>query len=241
MARATPFVELDDLASLEALWRERGADVSAFDERFLSEVPAAELRATLERTADALGAFESVRPGSVEDVLIDVLGGEAIEALSPFEPLLTCAEADKLRSDPVLEKRYSAAATAERRTILGSLADVPLAQVPSLPPGPPPGAGWYASAEALCDIVDRVREEPSTHGPKGFVDRANRGQVTEKGGSETGVLDLTVRLAAHDGTIRHFAVTWNGVRDEDGRPRPLDASELDSRIAGVVAKLAAES
>ena len=66
MKRAVPLTELDDPALLEALWCERGADLSAFDEDFLREVPAPELRATLERTVDELGAFESVGPGNAD-------------------------------------------------------------------------------------------------------------------------------------------------------------------------------
>ena len=379
--RTVPLTRLDDVALLEALWRERGSDLSVFDEEFLREVPPPELRATLERTIDELGAFEGVGRGNADrrhvlvtathelplelvrnaagqivhllitdrivrhatlegalhaldaagtatswlllkgeecvgghraaeplaiasacklwvldayrravaagelrrddvvtlgerhrawpsgilqdappelpltlesaaalmmglsdntatDVLIEALGRERVEAGSPFDPLLTNVELCKLQADAALESRYAGATTAEaRRTILASLASVTLPRKAPFVAAPLPGAEWYASVEALCEVIERVEDEPSTRGRGGFVDRADWQQVTAKAGSETGVLNYTVRLVDENGVVWRFAVTWNGLLDEQGRLSGLDRQDLDSRFASVIARL----
>ena len=126
------------------------------------------------------------------DVLIDVLGRDRVEAESPFDPLLTNVELSKLQVDAALETRYSRAAPEERRAILASLEGAALPREAPFVAAPLPGAEWHASAEALCEVIERVSEEPSTRVRGGPVDRADWLQVTAKGGSDTGIRNATV-------------------------------------------------
>lgn len=179
----------------------------------------------------------SMSDNTATDVLVDVLGRDEIEALSPFEPLLTTAELFKLKLDPELEARYSAADSAERRTLLELIAERELPAVTRMPPAPLPGVEWYASAQALCRVIERVAQEPATSVPTGLVDRTGWAKVTDKGGSERGVLSVAARLVGLDGTTWCFAVTWNGRPGSDGRPASLDEVALLSKVASVVARL----
>jgi len=182
----------------------------------------------------------SMSDNTATDVLVDVLGRESVEALSPFEPLQTTGEFFKIKLDPALESRYAAADADERRRLLDTLSDVTLPPVAEMPAGPLPGAEWYASVEALCEIIERVADEPSMSVPTGLVDRSGWARVADKGGSEQGVLNATTRLVAEDGTVWCFAVTWNGEADGEGRAAPLDELMLRASVASVVARLAQE-
>jgi len=221
----------------------RRDEVTVFEERhrswpsgILQGAPAG-LPVTLETLATLM---ISMSDNTATDVLVEVLGRESVEALSPFEPLQTTGEFLKLKLDPALETRYAAADANERRRLLGMLSDITLPPFAEMPAGPLPGAEWYASVEGLCEVIERVADEPSMSVPTGLVDRSGWARVADKGGSEQGVLNATMRLVADDGTVWCFAVTWNGEADGEGRAAPLDALTLRASVASVVARLAQE-
>jgi len=220
----------DEVTMLEARHR-------SWPSGILQDAPAG-LPVTLETLATLM---ISMSDNTATDVLVDVLGRESVEALSPFEPLQTTGEFFKLKHDPALEARYALADAVERRRLLGTLASTALPPFAGMMPAAPlPGAEWYASVEALCAVIERVADEPAMSVPTGLIDRSGWARVADKGGSEQGVLNATTRLVADDGTVWCFAVTWNGEADGEGRATPLDALALRAGVASVVAGLAQE-
>jgi len=378
--RDAPLIKLDDAALLEALWRERAADLSVFDARFRNEVPDAQLRGVFEQAAASFGEVQSVtkaaepnswtlvtathdvpivlvrdrerkisglllqppvqRGGTLDealaglsvegadvawvltkdgetvasesadrplaigstfklwvldayrraveageltreqvvtlaarhvswpsgllqdvppglpltlesvatlmmaqsdntatDLMIDVLGRKAIEANSPFDPLLTTVDLFRLRMQPELEQRFSVGDAAERRSVLASLSPGPLPKEPEDIPGPLDGAEWYATPLQVCAALERVAGEPATRVPTGVVPHDGWQQVTDKPGGEPGVLSLNARLVGDDGTIWCLASIWNGERDADGRPRTLDELATLSALTNAIDRL----
>jgi len=73
----------------------------------------------------------------------------------------------------------------------------------------PTGAEWFLSARELCALLDRVGDSPALTINPGLADRADWKSVAFKGGSDAGVLNLSTRLVAMDGTVHCVVATWN--------------------------------
>lgn len=202
------------------------------------------------------GKMISVSDNSATDILLRTLGREKVEAMLPVlgvrdparnRPFLGTLEAFKLKylDGGSYARRYLALDDAGRRAMLaGELARIPLVAIPPEPPGGrrPAMIGdieWFLSAADLVRVMDWLRR--NTEGSSGAEARAilsaNPGigatastwqWVGYKGGSEPGVVNMTLLLQGKAGDWYALAASWND---------PERAVE-EGRFAGLITRAA---
>jgi len=152
------------------------------------------------------------------DALIDLVGRTPIEALAPRNtPFATTAELFKLQADRDQRSLWNKADTPGRREILAHLDQQPLPALADLPEDPG-SAEWFATARELCALLERVAGSPAFTINPGPAERADWQSVAFKGGSDSGVLNLSTRVVGKDGTPHCVVATWNN----PGGAAPLD-------------------
>ncbi len=72
------------------------------------------------------------------------------------------------------------------------------------------------TATELCTLLDRVSDSPAFTINPGVADAQKWRSVAFKGGSDSGVLNLSTRVVAQDGTVHCAVVTWNNPGGETG-------------------------
>ncbi|KPL67643.1 hypothetical protein SZ64_05655 [Erythrobacter sp. SG61-1L] len=174
----------------------------------------------------------SISDNTATDVLMRTLGREAIEAeliasghAEPPAtlPLLTTVEFFALKSDPVKTAAYRAADSAGKRALLAQWA--PALTADNVDVGRFIGSGptaidsieWFASAEDIARIYQRLRDmaDPTAMAILGInttlspAEAARWDYVAYKGGSETGVIDLSWMLKDKQGRWMVVTMAWN--------------------------------
>jgi beta-lactamase class A len=168
------------------------------------------------------------------DALIRLVGRSAVEEFAPHTvPFLTTREAFVLK-DPEnaeLRARYLAGSEDERRELLESVAGRGLPEA-SLFTGQPvaPEIEWFFTTGELCSLMNRVAGLDLTTVNPGVADPQAWQRVSYKGGSEPGVLNLTTRLLAKDGTSYCVSVTQN-------RDTPIDETAFYAAYQGLLGAL----
>ena len=179
----------------------------------------------------------SISDNSATDILLDLVGRGKVEAMQATvgfaeparnRPFLSTMEAFKLKGvgGGALGTRYLAATVAGRRALLaGEVARTPGSAVGALfADGKPVRIDeleWFASPADLARVLDWIRRHTET-GPAAEArailavnpgigrDLAAKYQyVGFKGGSEPGVLNLTLLLRTRAGQWRVLTVGWN--------------------------------
>src|SRR4051812_27466724 len=163
------------------------------------------------------------------DRLVELLGREKIERLLPAlgvraaardRPLLLTREVAILKADPALRQRWLAADEAGRRAMLGEIAGRDVSKVDlNLFSGAPIAVReveWFASAGDMLRTLDWLRRnaDPETLAilainPGLGAARQTYAYAGYKGGSETGVLNLSFLLRRRDGRWLALIATWN--------------------------------
>ncbi|MCC2975322.1 serine hydrolase [Sphingomonas sp. PL-96] len=201
----------------------------------------------------------SVSDNSATDLLLRALGRDKVEAMLPVigirdaqrrnVPFLGTLEAFKLKGleGGALGRRWDAADVAGRRALLaGPVAQAPVSAIPAslFQDGKPMRIGtveWFASADDLLRVMDWLRR--NTEGPAGEEARAvlskNPGiapanaahwdWVGYKGGSEPGVVNMTLLMRARSGGWVGVAGSWNNPQ----------AAIDEGRFIGLINKAAA--
>jgi beta-lactamase class A len=171
------------------------------------------------------------------DVLINYMGREAIESLSPRnQPFLTTRELMILKApqNAAVLQRYQSADTTQRRQILSDLAQLPLPDRADLAAVTQPVAidsvEWSFTPRELCTLMQQVEDLPLMSLNPG-VDLTGWSRFAYKGGSEAGVLNLTHWLQAPDGTPYCVSATWNNAA------APLDEAQFFTLYSALVAGL----
>ncbi len=161
------------------------------------------------------------------DLLLATLGPETVEAglgasghehPEGMRPFLSTVQAFRLKllADPATRARWSKASVAERRKILSSMTQ-PLSDVKKEPRDAPLAIEtieWFASTGDLCRVMRVLRGQGSMRdilavNPGIPVDNGRWPFVGFKGGSETGVINLTFLLEDKAGKATCVAATWN--------------------------------
>lgn len=195
----------------------------------------------------------SISDNSATDILLHTLGRAKVEAMLPVvgvaaparnRPFLSTAEAFKLKTIAPLRTRYLALDEAGRRALLaGEVAATPLSAIDeSLFRGRTPLSietlEWFESPNDLVRVMDWIRR--NTEGAGGTEARAilskNPGVpplaaskwqfAGYKGGSEPGVMAMTLLLQGKAGDWYVWSASWNDPT------QPVDST----RFAGLVAK-----
>ncbi|WP_404334382.1 serine hydrolase [Sphingomonas sp. MMS12-HWE2-04] len=197
----------------------------------------------------------SISDNSATDILLATLGREKVEAMLPVVgvadparnvPFLGTLEAFKLKyvQGGAYAKRYAALDLPGKRALLsGEVAAIPLILV-SPPPGPPKPTlidqvEWFFTPADIVRILDWLRR--NSDGPKGADVRAvlskNPGigpaaakwqWVGYKGGSEPGVIEMSLLLQAKNGEWYVVTGSWNDTL------QPVE----ESRFAALISRAA---
>ncbi|WP_448663555.1 serine hydrolase [Sphingomonas sp. CJ20] len=197
----------------------------------------------------------SISDNSATDILLKTLGRAKVEAMMPVlgikdparnRPFMGTAEVFKLKGIAGLRARYLAQGEAGRRALLdGEVAATPLSAIDhalfaSKQPLSPDTLEWFESPNDLVRVMDWIRR--NTEGAKGADARAilskNPGIpalaaskwqfVGYKGGSEPGVMAMTLLLQSKAGDWYVYSASWND---------PTQPVE-NGKFAGLVGKAA---
>lgn len=147
------------------------------------------------------------------DALINIIGRPTIEKITPRNvPLLTTRELFILKSakNQELLKRYRNSNVEEKREILQSLAQQSLPDVSEFTGNPVAlDIEWFFTARELCNLIEQVADLPLMSINPGVANAEDWERVAFKGGSESGVLNLTTWLKAKNGKQYCVVGTWN--------------------------------
>ena len=168
------------------------------------------------------------------DALMGVVGRDAVgEALGIAAPITT-RELFVLKADPELREEYLALEeddTEGREALFARIAEAPLPGVTQITGVHNPGVEWYLPLETLCALADEVAGSDVFTINPGPVRAGDWESVAYKGGSETGVLNLTTRLVAHSGETYCVAMTLNA-------PQAIDEATAIALYGALTTRLA---
>lgn len=164
------------------------------------------------------------------DLALRTVGRSAVEAEAPRDtPFLTTREAFQLK-DPAnaqLLARWRSGNAATRRSVLEALASKPLPNIDIFTGRViAPDVEWFFSARELCALMNRVASLPLMSINPGVADPSRWVRVAYKGGSETGVLNLTTQLVSKSGKTYCVSASWNDSQPVDERQFELTYSLL---------------
>jgi hypothetical protein len=155
----------------------------------------------------------SISDNTAADALVRLVGPTA---LAPYAlrnvPFLTTREMFVLKSSRGETQRaaYLAASTsAGRATLLPAIDAMPLPPLAALAPNPILAIEWHYSVRELCGLMGRLADLPLMSINPGAADAASFGHVAFKGGSDTGVINLTTQVTTKRGTSLCFSATVN--------------------------------
>lgn len=178
----------------------------------------------------------SISDNTAADALIDTVGREALEALSPRnQPFFSTREFFALKHPANADRLQAFRAALEpaaKRTVLEATATAALPPV-SLFAGAPIALDieWQLTTRELCQLMAQVRDLPLMAINPGVANPERWAAIAFKGGSEPGVLNLTTGLTAADGQTYCVAATWNNPE------RALDEVGLTRLYAGIISGL----
>ena len=162
------------------------------------------------------------------DMLLRVLGPRAPVALRTRSFFI-------LKSDPARRAAYLALPENDRAAYLGQMDTETL---PNLAHGDTgilaphmPGIEWYYSTTALCDLIQGVADLDLMAINPGPTRPEDWARVAFKGGSETGVMNLTTEVTDHAGARSCISLTVNDTE-------MLNAAQITSAYAALLAALA---
>ena len=181
----------------------------------------------------------SVSDNTATDILIDLVGREAIESITPRNrPFLTTRELFVLKAmgNDKLLKLYRQGKEKQRRQILGEIGKLPVPDVNQFIGTNPKALDmeWFFTAEELCGLMKEVGDLPLMSINPGVADAKDWQKVAFKGGSEPGVLNLTTWLQGKNGKQYCVVGTWNNSK------APVDEVKFSALYGGAISLLADE-
>jgi beta-lactamase class A len=163
----------------------------------------------------------SISDNTATDTLINILGRENIESISPRNtPFITTRENFILKSNnnTSILQRYIGGKTSERRDILKEIDNYPLPELTDfLSTKANPQVEWFFTTKELCNLMEKVASLPlmSINPGMGITDPKDWEKVAFKGGSEPGVYQLTTQLKSKTGKTYCVSATWNDNQNLD--------------------------
>lgn len=179
----------------------------------------------------------SVSDNTATDALIRIVGREAIEAITPYNmPFLTTREYFILQSDQHSQVRseWEASDRATRMRILDAIANDPVPEPHLLPKVADHSIDWKLTTHQLQKLLDETADLPSVGINPGLADAKDWSKIAFKGGSDTGVLNMSLRLVGRDGSVHHVISTWNN-------DVALNDASFMAACGGIIARLAQQT
>jgi beta-lactamase class A len=172
----------------------------------------------------------SISDNTATDVLMRVVGRDAVEAALGIAPALTTRELFVMKGERELLARYLAGDLAQKRAVLLEVASKPLPDGTKGLSSHDQGAEWYVPPTKLCALIESVADLDVVQINPGVANKKDWAQVAFKGGSESSVLNLTTAVTAKDGTRYCVAASWND-------SKPIDEAKATSAYATLLSKL----
>ncbi|TNB49268.1 hypothetical protein FF124_04590 [Martelella lutilitoris] len=161
------------------------------------------------------------------DMLMRVLGADRVADALGLRSVLTTRQAFALKADPELARQYEAAPVEDKAAIAKKAAAAPLPSVSAVLGPMTAGIEWSLSNAKLCALMGEVAGTDVFSVNPGPVRPGDWQSVAFKGGSETGVLNLTAQLTGKDKRTVCLSVTIN------------DTAAIDeTKAAGLFTRLA---
>ncbi|MFK0686503.1 serine hydrolase [Ochrobactrum sp. BD67] len=138
-----------------------------------------------------------ISDNTATDILIRLLGRDKLEALSPRNtPFLNTREFFQLIASGAeqIRDQYKAASRQERLQLLDDLSSKPLPPIAEIGHSITwRDVEWHLTASEICDLLRSLKDAPSlTRSTNPLFTELGWPQIGFKGGSETGVLNLSV-------------------------------------------------
>jgi beta-lactamase class A len=251
---------LGELARCTQAGTHRWSEVTAIQDRYKS-MPTGDMKAWPDESPVTLHTLASLMisksDNTATDHLLHFLGRQQVEAiLAPMGhgnpalniPFLSTADAFKLKftGGGRRGRAYASMNVGQRRTMLESIATIPLDSINfTSDPIMPDSVEWFATTADLCRAMGYLSTAATTpaQAPLLGILGINRGigvdqttwpVVGYKGGSETGVLNMTYYLQRKDG--RQFALSCSWVRTD----KELDLDAFSAIVGGAIRVLASQ-
>lgn len=155
----------------------------------------------------------SMSDNTAADALVRLDGPAALAAYARGNaPFLTTREVFILKSATAAAERgaYIARSTAAARAaVLRRVDALPLPPATDVPMTPILAVEWHYSVRDLCALMERVSDLPLMTINPGVADPRDFLRVAFKGGSDSGVLNLTTEVTTKRGTRICFSATLN--------------------------------
>jgi beta-lactamase class A len=182
----------------------------------------------------------SFSDNTATDGLIHLIGREAIEPIAPRNrPFLTTREFFILKSSQNrdLLERYRNSNETQRRAILAEVKQLPLPEVNEFLGNAPIALDveWLLTTEELCELMSEVAPLPVMSVNPGVANVNDWKRIAFKGGSESGVINLTTWLESKNGKKYCVAATWNNSTE------PVDETKFSTIYSGVLSYLASKT
>ena len=178
----------------------------------------------------------SISDNTAADALLSLAGRNNVEAFAPRnKPFLSTREAFTLKStaNAALLTRWRNADETGRRALLKEIDAKPLpgeAEVTASPIAL--DVEWQFTTSELCNLIAGVAGNPAMHINPGLAQASDWKQVAYKGGSESGVLNMTTSMIGKNNKRYCAAATWNNTSPLDEKAFFSFYSELLSTLAG---------
>jgi beta-lactamase class A len=173
----------------------------------------------------------SISDNTATDALMHVVGRDKVEVALGVAPALTTRELFTLKTNRDLLARYQAGDVAAKRAVLEEIATMPPPDGSQALTPHDQGAEWYVPPTKLCALIEAVADLGPMQINPGVANKADWASVAFKGGSETGVLNMTTAVTARDGTRYCIAASWNDVKS-------IDQAKAAGPYASLLSKLA---
>ncbi len=191
-------------------------DVVPLAERWKS-LPSGVLRTWPAGTPLTLAAYAaemiSISDNTAADALVRIVGPGALTRYAGSnEPFLTTRETFILKSTEGASSRgmyLTVDSAAGRAGVLRRIDALPLPGILQIMTKPDLAIEWHYSVRDLCKLMERVASLPLMSINPGVADPADFEYIAYKGGSDTGVINMTTMVTTHRGTKLCFSATAN--------------------------------
>jgi beta-lactamase class A len=179
----------------------------------------------------------SISDNTAADTLVHLDGQDALRKYAGSnQPFLTTREMFilKSREGDALRNAYENASTpAQRRQILARVDNLPLPDLNDLLAIPDLAVEWHYSVRDLCRLMAGVADLPLMTINPGVADPHDFRRVAYKGGSDTGVINMTTMVTTKRGSKVCFSATLNDPNND------VNDSAFESAYRSVLPYIAA--
>ncbi len=155
----------------------------------------------------------SISDNTAADALVRIVGPAALARYAGINaPFLTTREMFILKSTEGASSRgmyLTVDSVAGRAAVLKRIDALPLPGIEQMMTAPSLAIEWHYGVRDLCTLMERVAALPLMSINPGVADPADFARVAYKGGSDTGVINMTTMVTTHRGTKLCFSATAN--------------------------------